>query len=110
METLEKKPMVKYDTVGASSDEPVSINMKANGDGDEEKILCECPSDNQMEPVNGKGGAQYLKHGAFCFEPQKYPDAINHPKEFESTILNPGEMYRHKIIFKFVTNNCTHNK
>lgn len=35
------------------------------------------PSD-AVEPIFGKEGALYFKHGAFCLETQNYPDAINH--------------------------------
>lgn len=31
-----------------------------------------------MEPIFGKEGALYFKHGAFCLETQNYPDAVNH--------------------------------
>lgn len=30
------------------------------------------------EPIFGKNGARYFKHGAFCLETQNYPDAVNH--------------------------------
>lgn len=26
----------------------------------------------------GKGGVEYYKHGAFCLETQKFPDAVHH--------------------------------
>lgn len=39
------------------------------------KVLPKCP-DN--EALVGKGGVHYLKHGAFCLETQKFPDAVNH--------------------------------
>ncbi|CRK93653.1 CLUMA_CG007182, isoform A [Clunio marinus] len=48
----------------------------------------------------GKGGVHYLKHGAFCLETQKFPDAVNH-SNFPSVILNPGETYQHEVVFKF---------
>ncbi|XP_037932389.1 galactose mutarotase-like, partial [Teleopsis dalmanni] len=51
-------------------------------------------------PIEGKSGAKYHKHGAFCLETQKYPDAVNHPN-FPSIILNPGEKYNHEVIYKF---------
>lgn len=35
------------------------------------------PSD-ATEPIFGKDGALYFKHGAFCLETQNYPDAVNH--------------------------------
>jgi aldose 1-epimerase len=30
------------------------------------------------DPLPGKEGAKYFKHGAFCLETQNYPNAINH--------------------------------
>ncbi|XP_045784406.1 galactose mutarotase-like isoform X1 [Maniola jurtina] len=51
-------------------------------------------------PLMGKQGAHYKKHGLFCLMPQNYPDAVNH-KNFPNSILNPGEVYVHKIQYKF---------
>ncbi|XP_041987305.1 galactose mutarotase-like isoform X2 [Aricia agestis] len=51
-------------------------------------------------PLVGKGGSNYRKHGLFCIMPQNYPDAINH-KHFPNSVLNPGEVYTHKIQYKF---------
>jgi galactose mutarotase-like enzyme len=39
------------------------------------KVLPKCPEESA---VVGKGGAHYLKHGAFCLETQKFPDAVHH--------------------------------
>ncbi len=52
--------------------------------------------------VKGKGGAVYVKHGGFCLETQKYPDAVHHP-EWPSPILRPGETYRHVMVHRFST-------
>ncbi|CAG9137134.1 unnamed protein product [Plutella xylostella] len=51
-------------------------------------------------PLYGKGNALYIRHGFFCFMPQNYPDAVNH-KNFPNSVLNPGEVYVHKIEYKF---------
>ncbi|XP_026318082.1 aldose 1-epimerase-like isoform X2 [Hyposmocoma kahamanoa] len=51
-------------------------------------------------PLMGKDGTFYKKHGLFCFMPQNFPDAVNH-KNFPSPILNPGEVYVHRIQYKF---------
>ncbi len=40
------------------------------------------------------------KHSALCLEPQKFPDSPNQP-EFPSSILKPGEIYEHTIVFDF---------
>ncbi|KAH8408529.1 hypothetical protein KR215_006978 [Drosophila sulfurigaster] len=55
---------------------------------------------NGETPVAGKEGAAYAKHGGFCLETQKFPDSVNH-ENFPSTILRPGEKYRHEVIYKF---------
>jgi len=48
----------------------------------------------------GKSGLVYKKRGGLCLETQHFPDSPNHP-EFPSTVLNPGEEYYQKTIFKF---------
>jgi aldose 1-epimerase len=50
--------------------------------------------------TNTKNGMKYVKHGALCLETQHYPDSPNQPS-FPSTILKPGETYRHTTIYKF---------
>ncbi len=35
-------------------------------------------ADEKKEPIVGKGGAKYWKHGGFCMETQNYPNAVNH--------------------------------
>jgi aldose 1-epimerase len=50
--------------------------------------------------VRGKGGRPYEKHSAFCLETQHFPDSPNHPA-FPSTVLRPGEEYRHTTIYRF---------
>lgn len=53
--------------------------------------------------LNGKpesGG--YQQYEGFCIETQHYPDSPNHDN-FPSTVLKPGETYKHKTIHKFFT-------
>lgn len=49
---------------------------------------------------SGKGGVVYHKYSGLCLEPQHFPDAPNHPN-FPSTILRPGEIYRHRSVYRF---------
>jgi aldose 1-epimerase len=49
----------------------------------------------------GKGGTAYTKRSALCFETQNYPDSPNKPK-FPSTLLKPGEEYKHTCIYKLL--------
>ena len=57
---------------------------------------------NFLEGKTGKEGKAYNQYGAFCFEPQGFPDAANKP-QFESVELKPGENYKQSIIYKFTT-------
>ncbi|KAK0167603.1 hypothetical protein PV327_004978 [Microctonus hyperodae] len=50
--------------------------------------------------IAGKSGKSYFKHGALCLETQNYPDAMNH-KNFPNSIMRPGEIYNHVVIYKF---------
>jgi aldose 1-epimerase len=57
-------------------------------------------SSNFLEGLKGKGGVSYEKHLALCLEAQHYPDTPNQQK-FPSTLLQPGDTYRQKTIYKF---------
>ncbi len=50
--------------------------------------------------LTGKNGAVYARQNAVCLETQHFPDSPNQPK-FPSTVLRPGETYRHVTIHKF---------
>ena len=50
--------------------------------------------------IVGKGGRAYEKHAGFCLETQHFPDSPNHPN-FPSTVLRPGQEYRHTTIYRF---------
>ena len=50
--------------------------------------------------IVGKGGRAYVKYSGFCLETQHFPDSPNHPN-FPSTVLRPGEEYRHSTVFRF---------
>jgi aldose 1-epimerase len=56
---------------------------------------------NWIDGEKGKGGKKYGRRWAFCLETQHFADAINKP-HFPSTILNPGEEYKHICIYKFL--------
>lgn len=47
-------------------------------------------------------GGTYAYRTGFCLETQHFPDSPNQ-KNFPSTVLNPGETYSTKTIFKFST-------
>ncbi len=47
-----------------------------------------------------KYGNKLGRNCSFALETQKFPDAVHHGN-FPSIILNPGETYRHKVIYRF---------
>jgi len=50
--------------------------------------------------IVGKDGRAYVKHSGFCLETQHFPDSPNHAN-FPSTVLRPGEEYRHTTVYRF---------
>lgn len=53
-----------------------------------------------LNNVEGKGGVIYGRYAGLCLETQGFPDAVNHPN-FPSQIVNPGEVYKHDMLYKF---------
>ena len=47
-------------------------------------------------------GRRVRRHGAFCLEPQQFPDAPNRP-DFPATVLRPGEHHTTRILLRFGT-------
>ena len=48
----------------------------------------------------GAGGTLYRQGDGFTLETQHFPDSPNQP-HFPSTVLRPGETYRHSTLFRF---------
>ena len=56
---------------------------------------------NWLSPEEkGKGDRPFIANQAVCLETQHYPDSPNHP-DFPSTVLNPGETYLQKTVYRF---------
>lgn len=55
---------------------------------------------NFLDGIKGSGGKVFDRHGALCLETQKFPDSPNQPG-FPSSILDPGEVYRHVTMHEF---------
>ncbi|MGB3455968.1 MAG: aldose epimerase family protein [Litorimonas sp.] len=43
----------------------------------------------------------FVARGGLALEPQYAPDAVNRPVDGQDTILRPGEVYRHNIVYRF---------
>ncbi len=50
----------------------------------------------------GKGGKLLKYRCGLCLEPQHFPDSPNKP-DFPSTVLEPGETYYSKTVYRFTT-------
>lgn len=76
--------------------------------GRQMEVLTEEPgiqfySGNFLDSSNiGKKGIAYEFRSGFCLETQHYPDSVNQPS-FPSIILEPGEVYETKTVFRFST-------
>lgn len=57
-------------------------------------------SGNHLKPTTGRGGAFFGRRSAFCLETQHFPDSPHHPR-FPTTVLRPGETYRHVTVYAF---------
>ncbi len=54
--------------------------------------------------IVGKEDKTYAACAGLCLETQHFPDSPNRP-EFPSTVLQPGETYRHQTVYRFSTRN-----
>jgi len=52
--------------------------------------------------TSGRGGRLYRQSDALCLEPHAWPDAPNRP-DFPSARLDPGQVYRRTIVYRFTT-------
>lgn len=50
--------------------------------------------------MKGKNGKSYVKNCSLALETQHFPDSPNKP-QFPSTVLKPGETYKHICIYRF---------
>lgn len=48
----------------------------------------------------GRNGSSYTFQGAFCCEPQNFPNSIN-TANFPNSIYCPGKPYKHSMLYKF---------
>lgn len=60
----------------------------------------QCYSGNFLDGKLKAFGHRYVKHDALCLETQHFPDSPNKP-DFPSTVLRPGETYRHTTVHQF---------
>jgi aldose 1-epimerase len=49
-----------------------------------------------------KGVKKFGSFSGIAMETQHYPDSVNQPS-FPTTLLNPGELYNQKTVYKFIT-------
>ena len=57
---------------------------------------------NFLDGAPGRGGQPLIRRSGLCMETERFPDAPNQPA-FPSSILRPGETYRHTQVLRFGT-------
>jgi len=79
-----------------------ALNHSKAGKVEKVASLYSPQSGRYMEVFNNHPGMQLFtgNRAAIAMESQMFPDSPNHP-EFPSTVLRPGETYRHTIIYRF---------
>ena len=55
---------------------------------------------NFLSGLRGKQDQLYERWGGLCLMTQNYRDSVNHTN-FPSGLLRPGQMYRHRVTYKF---------
>jgi aldose 1-epimerase len=60
-------------------------------------------SDNWSDGFKGANGATFPRRSAICFECQHFPDTPNR-NYFPSVVLNPGQRYKQKTVYRFGIN------
>jgi len=92
--------------------EPIDINLMVPGEGLREMahlsdgvrtitVLSDYPGLQLFTGEALQGIPGVSPRGALAIEPQYPPNAVNQPVDGHDTILRPGEVYRHTIIYRF---------
>ncbi|MBO4656835.1 MAG: galactose mutarotase [Bacteroidales bacterium] len=87
-----------------SYDNNFCLNHTAAGKLEEVATVYSPASGRYMEVFNNQPGLQLYTGGrtALALESQLYPDCPNQP-DFPSSVLRPGEKYKHTVVYKFST-------
>ena len=99
----------RFQVFNARQLSPGSVEMTyVFKDGEENYPAMQLYSGNFLEGKTprdlGKGKTLYIFRSAFCMEPSHFPDSPNKP-QFPSTVLQPGQWYTGKIVYKFSAKN-----
>ena len=90
---LTDKPGVRPVAVLVSGDERVEMYLSTDQPG------VQFYTGFKMD-ITAKGGRKIGPRAGLCLETEGFPDAPNKP-QFPSSILRPGETYRHLMAYKF---------
>lgn len=87
-----------------SYDNNFCLNHTGVGKLEEVATVYSPASGRYMEVFNNQPGLQLYTGGrtALALESQLYPDCPNQP-DFPSSVLRPGEKYKHTVVYKFST-------
>lgn len=106
--SADQDPEEGYDQSFVLSGNYESWKKAATAIADESGIMLEVFTDEptvhfytgkHLDIQNGKYAQRYSAFTGFCFETQHHCNAVNVP-DFPTTILRPGEVYKHKTSYK----------
>lgn len=98
-----------YDHNWCISDYNGSIKETVVAEGDKTGIRMTLSTDypgiqmyagNYLKGEKGKKGAIYNRREGICFEPQFYPDSVNH-EEFISPVCKANQLFHKEIVYRF---------
>lgn len=96
---LAKKPASQFGLIARAWSKKTGIRLEVHSS----EPVVQFYSGGFLNGISGKGGVVYQKFGGFCFETHQHPNAVNIP-QFPDTIVQPGETYSQRTIFKFGVN------
>lgn len=91
-------PEKSFEGMAKQNDQPKPSKPKSDKPKENANVIPVYYRDSSQ--IKGKGGALYKAQGGVALQTQNYPNAVN-LKQFPNCILNPGEVYKHDIVYRF---------
>ncbi len=94
-------------SAGGGNDAALAAVVEEPESGRRMEVLTTLPAiqfytGNKLPGTKSRADAPHKIHNAFCLETQFHPDAVNR-REFPSIILEPGEVFEHRTVYRFST-------
>ncbi|KAJ2377340.1 Converts alpha-aldose to the beta-anomer [Coemansia sp. RSA 2607] len=111
VEKFDKNTLRGYDHIFVNSDQPTDDLREvacvwSESSGLRLTVLTDQPvlimyTGNWIsDQLVGKNGVRYGNYAAVAFETQRFPNAVNIPKFRSQVLLHPGDVFRHRSVYK----------